>query len=103
MAETKENKMDFERYHKIHIIGDEDNEGIFDNSEDEIIIEEKMDGANFRFMIKDGVVIFGSRTRELDEDNKNTKNFKRCIEYVREKIESIPREELRAKKDEQEG
>ena len=37
----------FERYHKIKVLGDEDNKGIFDDPEDEIIIEEKIDGGNF--------------------------------------------------------
>ena len=62
----------------------EDNKDIFSNAEDEIIIQEKIDGANFRFYItNEGQVIFGSRTQEL-EDTK--KNFTRCIDFIKEKL-----------------
>ncbi len=79
--------MEFEKYHKIKLLGDEDNKGIFDDPDDEIIIEEKVDDGNFRFMIKDGQLIFGSRTSELDENNGNLKAFHRCIEYVRKNVD----------------
>lgn len=78
--------MTFKTYTKIKILGDVENKGIFDNVDDEIVIEEKVDGANFRFMIKDGEVIFGSRTQQLTEDkeHKFQKNFNRCIVYIQE-------------------
>jgi hypothetical protein len=76
----------FHKYNKIKAIGHEENKDIFQNPEDEIIIEEKIDGGNFRFMIKDGKIILGSRTQEIDEkaEGKHLKNFRRCCEYVRE-------------------
>ena len=72
-------RMTFKTYNKIKIVGDFDNKGIFDNPEDEIVIEEKIDGANFRFMIKGDDIIFGSRTQELTEnkEHKYQKNFNR--------------------------
>ena len=76
--------MTFNRYHKIKQLGDEDNEGIFSDPEDEIVIQEKIDGANFRFMIKDGQIIFGSRTRELDEKDKAGKGWNRCVMHILE-------------------
>ena len=79
--------MTFEKYHKIKILGNEDNDGIFADPDDEIIIEEKLDGGNFRFMHGKNGLIMGSRTRELDEDNKNSKSFKRCMEFVKERIQ----------------
>ena len=43
--------MTFHKYHKIKLLGNEDNQGILSDPDDDIIIEEKMDGGNFRFMI----------------------------------------------------
>lgn len=72
------------KYPKIKILGDEENKGILTDG-DYIVIQEKIDGGNFRFWIKDGKLYFGSRTQELiDEQSK--KQFQRCIDYVTEKI-----------------
>lgn len=78
--------MTFHKYKKIYRLGYEDVRDIFLNPEDKIVIQEKIDGANFRFMIKDGQIIFGSRGQELteDKDHKYQKNFQRCIEFVLE-------------------
>ncbi len=77
--------MEFEKYHKIKMLGDDDNKEIFTNPKDEIIVEEKVDGGNFRFMFGDKGLIMGSRTRELDEDNPNCNAFKRCMELIKDK------------------
>jgi len=82
----------FHKYIKIRPYGHLENRGIFDDKEDKIIIQEKIDGANFRFVVHRGKVIFGSRCQQLtsdegEEDNVS-KNFKRCVDFVREKIES---------------
>ena len=82
--------MEFKKYNKIHQIGHKENITLFEDSNDDIYIEEKVDGANTRFYIKDGKIIFGSRTQEINEDEKNAKNFKRCLLFLREKIEKIP-------------
>lgn len=83
--------MTFHKYKKIYRLGYEDVKDIFLNSEDKIIIQEKIDGSNFRFMIKDGYIIFGSRTQELTEDkeHKYQKNFQRCIEFIRDTLNGI--------------
>jgi hypothetical protein len=83
--------MTFKPYTKIKVLGDVENFGIFDNPEDEIVIEEKVDGANFRFMIKDGKVIFGSRTQELNEDkeHKFQKNFNACITLILDAFDKL--------------
>ncbi len=80
--------MEFKKYDKIKILGNEENMDIFTNPEDEIVIQEKVDGANFRFFItKEGNVIFGSRSQELGEDkeHKYEKTFQRCIKFIKEK------------------
>lgn len=78
----------FEKYHKIKILGDEDNKGILNEPQDEIIIEEKIDGGNFRIMFHNKEVTFGSHTQELRDDNPNKDFFKRTLQYVKEKIEN---------------
>jgi len=71
------------KYPKIKIIGDEENKELLLNPDDEIVIQEKIDGGNFRFMYLDGSFIFGSRTQELEEDKQEEMAWKRCIGYVK--------------------
>ena len=73
----------FHTYRKIKIIGDKDNRDITAFPEDEIVIEEKIDGANFRFMYYDGNFIFGSRKRELSDTDENEKAWKRGINHIK--------------------
>jgi len=89
--------MEFSKYHKIKILGDIDNLGILNDPEDELVIEEKMDGANFRFMINKGKIIFGSRTQELleDSEHKYYKNFQKCISHIQEAYENVDKEVLK--------
>jgi len=86
--------MEFKKYDKIYAIGHTENSDIFKDKDDEIIIQEKIDGANFRFYItEDGKIIFGSRSQQLTsnegEDTNIQKNFQRCILYIRDKWESV--------------
>lgn len=74
----------FHKYPKIFLLGYEENKDIFSDSEDEIIVEEKIDGTNMRFMIKDKRIIFGSHTKELE--NQPEKFFCRSIEYIKNKL-----------------
>lgn len=82
--------MEFKKYSKIYRVGHDETKDIFLDGEDEIIIEEKIDGGNFRFMILDGKIIIGSRTQQLTsnegEDTNMNKMFLRCSNYVREQI-----------------
>ena len=55
--------MEFKQYNKIYTLGYKDNKDIFVDPNDEIVIEEKIDGANMRFYVgEDGKLIFGSHT-----------------------------------------
>jgi hypothetical protein len=83
---------EFIKYPKIYAVGHEETMKLLD--EGEIIIQEKMDGGNFRFMFNDGNVVFGSRTQSLtsstgEEVNVN-KNFRRCLDFVRDKVKEHP-------------
>jgi len=77
----------FHKYIKIKQLGDLDNKDIFLDPEDTIVLEEKLDGANSRFMIhKDGYILFGSHNNELPETEYSNKSWARFINFVLNKI-----------------
>ena len=82
--------MEFHKYKKIKPLGDPDNEDIFLDPQDEIFIQEKLDGANFRFIIQRGILIFGSRGQQLTsdegEDTNVGKSFVMCLEHIRDTL-----------------
>lgn len=81
---------EFKKYLKIKIIGDEENKQLLENLEDEIVIQEKIDGANFRFMINNGNIVFGSHTQQITSDDGQDTNvqkyFRRCVDFVRHQL-----------------
>lgn len=76
-------------YDKIFVLGHEENQSLFENDDDIIEISEKVDGANFRFEIVNNKLFFASRNQPLVEGQIN-KNFRRAVEYVTSKFESLP-------------
>ena len=79
---------EFTKYKKIYQLGNKENKDIFKDKGDWIYIQEKVDGANFRFYITDeGQIVFGSRSQQLTsnegEDTNVQKNFMRCVNHVR--------------------
>lgn len=84
---------DMIQYPKIKLLGSPDNKGIL-HIGDKLCIQEKIDGANFRFMVKKGVIYFGSHKRELGNEEismENAKQFKSCMDYI---SKTINRKEL---------
>jgi len=82
--------MEFHKYGKIKVLGDKENEGIFDDPNDLILIEEKIDGANFRVYIQpDGRMFVGSRNRILDEEDYDDKSWKKCVEFISQKLKDF--------------
>jgi hypothetical protein len=80
---------DFLKYPKIFPFGNEECEGIFSDPDDIIVGEEKIDGANTRFTIINGKILFGSHNRELvlpEED----KFFKRFVQHIKSKVTPKP-------------
>lgn len=72
------------KYDKIKRLGHAENDSIFDYPDDELMISEKMDGSNARFMVEDNEIVFGSRNvNNLDRDNKQ---FKKFINYILDNI-----------------
>lgn len=72
------------KYPKIKRIGDSETDGIFTKGK-EVIITEKMDGANFRFKIEDGEIWYGSRNVVGLGENKD--QFSVAIDYIEENID----------------
>lgn len=75
-------------YDKIRRIGHPSTDGLFD-TDGKLVIQEKMDGANFRFHIDvDGEYTFGSRNVSYENvrDEDIPKDFRPTIEYVRNTI-----------------
>jgi hypothetical protein len=79
--------MEFRKYDKIKRIGMVETQDIFKDN-DIITIEEKLDGANTSFFVKDGNIIFGSRNQQMTsnegEDTNVQKMFMACVNYVRD-------------------
>jgi hypothetical protein len=80
---------EFMKYPKIYAVGKEENEGIFSNPDDVIVAEEKIDGANTRFMVLAGKIIFGSHNRPLDNPE-DEKFFQRFIQHIKLKVKPDP-------------
>lgn len=79
---------EFITYKKIWALGKPDIADIFSDPDDEIVVQAKYDGANFRIKIEDGNITFGSRRLELKEDgdHRYQKMFNGCIQYIKDKL-----------------
>lgn len=82
---------EFPKYPKIRVLGDEENKELLANDDDWIYIEEKMDGANTRFLIVDGKVIVGSRNVQITNDEGELQNerWRRAYNFVMEKLKKV--------------
>jgi len=82
----------FHKYKKIYQIGHAENEDIFANPKDEIVIEEKIDGANFRFMRNGDRIIYGSRTQSIGDSTVDLigGNWQRCVHLINELFQKNP-------------
>jgi hypothetical protein len=83
--------MTFHKYPKIVRFGEKETANLLENPDDIIYIEEKIDGANFRFMpTEDGRIIFGSRNQSIGDDSKAEESFKQknnwsvCVNFILE-------------------
>ncbi len=78
---------EFQTYPKIHQLGKDETKAIFSDPNDIIYIQEKIDGANFRFMFHEGKILYGSRTNELGGGMEEGKSWKRCVNFIKEAVE----------------
>ena len=67
--------MTFVKYCDIERLGTPENDSIFLNPDDEIVVEEKVDGGNGCFFLEDGIIHVCSRNRDLTHEN-DEKTFK---------------------------
>jgi len=75
--------MTFHKYPKIKRYGDRDTAKLFEHPDDIIYIEEKIDGAQFRFMPTDGRIIFGSHNQSIGDTTQEIGgSFRNCVQYV---------------------
>lgn len=72
-----------EKYNKIKRVGHSENKELFDYPHDEVVITEKLDGANGRMWLEDGKIIFGSRNvNNIGEDSP----FGEYVKYLKDKL-----------------
>lgn len=77
--------MTFHKYPKIVRFGEQKvTDELLESAEDKIYAEEKIDGANFRFMpTADGRIIFGSRNLSIgDSENEIGGNWQKCVRFI---------------------
>ena len=72
------------KYPKLRYPNHEDAEGLLDNPEHRVVVQEKLDGANFRFTVDDdGAILWGTRNtmqpKEIEESNKA---FRHAVRYL---------------------
>lgn len=86
------------KFDKIRRIGDRENAGILESEDDALYLQEKMDGANFRFTLAANVegvnarqpnqeLVFGSRNCIYKYDKDTNKSFRHAVEYVKQEID----------------
>jgi len=80
--------MVFHKYPKIGRFGETETSLLLESPDDLIYIEEKIDGANFRFMLTDeGRIIFGSRNQSICDDTEEIGgSWARCVRFIKDKI-----------------
>lgn len=78
---------EFIKYPKIRRLGHHENKGIITTG-NIVAVQEKIDGANFRFMLKNEQLVFGSKKcfLRLEETKTYNKQFQRCIDYIKNNI-----------------
>jgi hypothetical protein len=74
------------KYSKIKLIGHKDNKDIYLSPGDLIVIQEKMDGSNFRFAFNDGAVTFGSREQVLTEEAQKENYWVQAVTHITDKV-----------------
>lgn len=76
------------KFSKLKRIGHRNNQGMLEQGE--ILVKEKLDGANFRWTItEDGEVVCGSRNVEYTDEDDVDSRFKSAIEYVEDKFDNL--------------
>jgi len=80
----KDKLEELREYNKIYILGSSSNQEITNYKEDEIVIEEKIDGSNFRFWREGDRIVYGSRKVK---DVRPRDGWGKQIEYLNKKLD----------------
>jgi hypothetical protein len=85
------------KYPKVKRIGHSVNEGIFESDNYHLHVQEKLDGANFRFTLQRNIeeeyhdpdrdLVFGSRNNVYKNERDRDDSFTHAIEYVRKNVD----------------
>jgi ATP-dependent RNA circularization protein (DNA/RNA ligase family) len=78
------------KYPKIYRVGHKEVAELKSNPEAKIYIQEKIDGANFRFWIENGKLKLGSRNRELTEEDLEKKPWSAIYAYLMDRFQNVP-------------
>lgn len=97
--------MSMRKYPSIRYPEEDETDGVF--AKGDIVVQEKIDGANFRFTLErnldeqyhtdDREIVFGSRNVVFKNQKDENKQFKRVIDHVRETVEPSRMRGLEAK------
>jgi len=76
--------MTFHKYPKIYRIGSDETKELITSPTDKLYVEEKLDGGNARFMVKDKRIIFGNRTKIIDDTTRGSNKiwYNRWTTYI---------------------
>lgn len=75
--------MKLNSYPKIRPIGHIEIVDFLENKDHEVVITEKLDGANFRFTFELGRIYFGTRNYPINPDEEKSSGWITTIEYIR--------------------
>jgi hypothetical protein len=85
------------KFPSVDRIGQRSNDGIFESDDKHLHVQEKLDGANFRFTLDDNldleyqednrVIAFGSRNVFWKNESDVASTFKHAVEYVRREVD----------------
>lgn len=81
------------KFEKIKRLGQPETDGIL-SGHGPLTIKEKVDGANFRFSVDEGRIVFGSRNCVFKNEKDINKSFKHSVDFVRDRVEPEDIEEL---------
>lgn len=78
--------MEYKYPHIVHV-GDEETEGLF---LDEVVVTEKLDGANSSFVVESGRLVFRTRNRVLPKEEHNSSAWVKATKYIFSKFDEHP-------------
>lgn len=89
--------MKLEKYGKIYRLGHKETIEIFSDPNDDIVVEEKIDGANFRFVVtEDEKIIFGTRNKTLGTVDDFAGGWETAAKFILDKLNKVDLDMLKS-------